>query len=89
MEICDSRQHMFGLDLEQYVDSNCNKLKTGSKVCSLPRFPPSLSNKARLAINVFICYVSTFPAQNYIWSFLNDAESCRTRKNNDIVRQEV
>lgn len=70
-----------------YIDNM--QLKTRSKVHCLALFPLRCPNKPRLNINVFICYVSTISSQTYAWSFVNDAESCRTNNNNDMIRQEV
>lgn len=47
------------------------------------------ANKPRRHINVFICYVTTVPSQSSTWSFLSNAESCRTRRSSDVVRQRV
>lgn len=72
----------------QFVYGNYKQLKSGSKSTAWWCFL-HFTNRPRLSINASICYVSTVPFWSYAWSFMNDAESCRTRKNNDMVRQEV
>lgn len=72
----------------QFVYGNYKQLKSGSKSTAWRCFL-HFTNRPRLSINASICYVSTVPFRSYAWSFMNDAESCRTRKNNDMVRQEV
>lgn len=44
---------------------------------------------SKLNINVVVCYVSAVSSSTYAQSFMNDAESCWTRKSDDMIRQEV
>lgn len=86
---CCSSSGCFINDTHTVSITNPKLLETGSKVYCLPRCFPLCPSKPAFNINAFICHVSTVSSWSYTWSFLNDTESCRTRKNNEIVRQEV